>query len=364
MYSFEPSDEQKMLIDVVRRYASSDLRPAARDAEEQGQVPQALIAKGWELGTLQASIPAEFGGFGARSSLTGVLAAEELAFGDLAGALAVLAPGLFALPILAAGSDEQKRTHLPAVVDADWQPYSAALIEPKFDFDPMDLETTAVREGDDFYITGEKTYVPYADSAAALIVYARLDDRTQGFIVPKDAPGLTVGERQKLLGIHALPTFSVRLERIPVAVENLLGGPEGADITPVLDGCRLATSAMAVGLSRAAFEYARDYAKEREVFGTKIAQKQSIAFMLAEMATEIEATRLMTWEAAWMTDEGKADASKFAYLALTGAIDMAMMVTDRGVQILGGHGFVRDHPVELWMRNGRGIAALTGLAII
>jgi alkylation response protein AidB-like acyl-CoA dehydrogenase len=123
-------------------------------------------------------------------------------------------------------------------------------------------------------------------------------------------------------------------------------------------------AALAVGLSRAAYEYSRDYAKEREVFGVKVAQKQAIAFMLAEMATEIEAIRLLVWEAAWMLDNGKEDASKQAYLALTGATDMAMMVTDRAVQILGGHGYVRDHPVEMWMRNGRGIATLTGLALL
>jgi alkylation response protein AidB-like acyl-CoA dehydrogenase len=121
---------------------------------------------------------------------------------------------------------------------------------------------------------------------------------------------------------------------------------------------------MAVGLSRAAFEYSRDYAKEREVFGVKVAQKQAIAFMLAEMAVEIESIRLLTWEAAWMLDEGKPEASKHAYLALIGATDMAMMVTDRAVQILGGHGYIREHPVELWMRNGRGIPMLTGLALV
>jgi alkylation response protein AidB-like acyl-CoA dehydrogenase len=119
-----------------------------------------------------------------------------------------------------------------------------------------------------------------------------------------------------------------------------------------------------VGLSKAAFEYSRDYAKDREVFGVKVAQKQVIAFMLAEMATEIEAIRLLTWEAAWLLDNHKEDASKQAYLALTGATDMAIMVTDRAVQILGGHGYIREHPVELWLRNGRGIATFNGLAIV
>jgi alkylation response protein AidB-like acyl-CoA dehydrogenase len=127
---------------------------------------------------------------------------------------------------------------------------------------------------------------------------------------------------------------------------------------------RVGLAALATGLSRAALEYACEYAKDREVFGVKAAQKQAIAFMIAEMATEIEAIRLLNWEAAWMLDNGKDEAGKQAYLALTGAADMAMMVTDRAVQILGGHGYIREHPVELWMRNARGIATLTGLAIV
>jgi alkylation response protein AidB-like acyl-CoA dehydrogenase len=142
------------------------------------------------------------------------------------------------------------------------------------------------------------------------------------------------------------------------------GDPAGHAFAPILDVSRVALAAMALGLSRAAFEYSRDYAKDREVFGVKVAQKQAIAFMLAEMATEIEATRLLVWKAAWMLDQGKPDASKYAYLAISGATDLAMMVTDRAVQILGGHGYIREHPVEHWMRNGRGIATLTGLAMI
>ena len=146
--------------------------------------------------------------------------------------------------------------------------------------------------------------------------------------------------------------------------QDRLGGPEGHDFEPILASMRIACSASAVGLAKAALEYSRDYAKEREVFGVKIAQKQAIAFMLAEMATEIEAIRLLTWEAAWKMDNKKDDAFIEAYLASMGAVDMAMMVTDRAVQILGGHGYIREHPVEMWMRNGRGIAMLTGLVMV
>lgn len=364
MFDFEPTEEQQMLVDAVKRFASSDLRPKAHDADEEGQFPDRLIEKGWELGYVQASIPEDFGGFGERSLVTGVLAAEEMAWGDFSGALAVLAPGLFALPISIAGSPKQKEQYLPEIVEGEWQPYSAALIEPAFDFDSQALQTTAVKEGDAYILNGEKIYVPYADIAPMILVYASLEGQTQGFLVPGDASGLAVGERQKLMGINALPVFKVKLEGVHVPAENRLGGPDGHDFAPILDASRVALASMAVGISRAAFEYARDYAKDRDVFGVKVAQKQAIAFMLAEMATEVEAIRLLVWEAAWMLDQGKPDASKQAYLALTGATDMAMMVTDRAVQVLGGHGYIREHPVELWMRNGRGIATLTGLALV
>jgi len=361
MYSFEPSEEQKMLIDAVSRYATSDLRPAAHDAEENKELPPKLISKGWELGVLQASIPEAYGGFGERSAVTGVLAAEAMAYGDLAGALAVGIPGLFALPVLLIGSEEQKKRYLPPVIEADWRAYTAALIEPSFDFDPNDLKTTAIAKGADYILNGEKTFVPFAANAEAMIVYAKLDGVTKGFIVPKGAAGLRVGEeREKYMGLNALPFYKVTLDDLKVPQANLLPG----DFAAVLDASRLALAAMAIGVAKAAYEYSRDYAKERDVFGVKVAQKQAIAFMLAEMATEIEAIRLLTWEAAWMSDTNKEDASKQAYLSATGAMDMAMMVTDRAVQILGGHGYIREHPVEMWMREGRGFAMFTGLAIV
>ena len=364
MYSFEPSDEQKMLIDAVSRYASSDLREAARDAEEENHIPPELIEKGWEMGVLQASIPEESGGFGEYSALTGVLAAEEMAWGDLAGTMAVMLPGLYVLPIFLSGSEEQKREFIPTVIEAEWKPYTAAMMEATFDFDPNDLDTVAEENGGGYMLNGEKVFVPYADDAVSMIVYARLNGLSQGFIVPKGAEGLEVGERQKLLGINALPMYSVRLDSVKIPKVNRIGGDEGHDFEPVVDSTRLALASMACGVAKAAYEYSRDYAKDRDVFGVKVAQKQAIAFMLAEMATEIEAIRLLVWEAAWMVDNGKAEASKSAYLALTGAADMAMMVTDRAVQILGGHGYIREHPVEMWMRNGRGFSAFIGLAMV
>jgi alkylation response protein AidB-like acyl-CoA dehydrogenase len=364
MYGFEPSDEQKMLLDAINRYTSNDVRPAAHDANEAEMLPGELIEKGWELGILQASIPDEFGGFGDHSTVTGVLAAEALAWGDLSAAMAILTPSLFSLPILLCGSEKQKREYLPPVIEAEWKPYSAALVEPHFDFDPNDLRTISVETDDSFLISGEKVFVPYGKDAEFFVVYAKLNDSTQGFIVPAESAGIEIDSRQPLMGINALPLYKMHFSEVSVPKHNRLGGEEGHNFAPILAASRVCVAALGVGLSNAAFEYSREYAKDRDVFGVKVAQKQAIAFMLAEMATEIESIRLLTWEAAWMLDQGKEEASKFAYLAHTGAIDMAMMVTDRAVQILGGHGYIREHPVEMWMRSARGISAFTGLAMV
>lgn len=362
MYSFEPSEEQQMLIEAVGKYAVNDLRPAAHDAEETRELPRKLVEKGWELGFLQASAPEAYGGFGERNAVTGVLAVEEMAFGDLAGALAVMTPSLFATPILLGGSEEQKQEYLPKIVGGDWAPYTAALMEMSFDFDPNALKTSAKANGDNYTLNGEKVFAPFAKDAEALIVYANLDGVTQGFIVKKGSAGLSISEdREKVMGLNALPMYRVKLENVTA---DRLGGASGHDFELILSAMRVASAAAALGVARSSFEYAKNYAKEREAFGVKIAQKQAIAFMLAEMATEMEAIRLLTWEAAWKLDTGREDAANAAYLAFTGACDMAMMVTDRGVQIYGGHGYIRENPVELLMRNGRGFPMLLGLAIV
>lgn len=363
MYSFEPSDDQKTLLEAVRRFAARELRPAMRPAEEAGELPSALMRSGWELGLLPASIPEEFGGFGERSVMTGVLAAEELAWGDLAGALALMAPNLVALPVLARGSAEQKKSLLPGFAADSFRPASAALMEPRFDFDAGALETRAVRRNGEYVLSGTKCNVPWAAESEWMLVYAALDGPTQAFLVEKGTPGLVVGERERNMGLSALPLYSVELRGCVVPGPRRLGGEAGADLSVVLDASRVAWGALAVGVGRAAYEYALDYAKKRQAFGEAIAQRQSIAFMLAEMATEVEAARLLVWEAAWLLDQGK-DASREACLARTLADDMALMVADRAVQVLGGHGYIRELPVELWLRNARAFAVLEGLAIV
>lgn len=365
MYSFEPTEEQRMLMNAVGHYSNNVLRTAGREAEESGKLQKKILEKGWDLGILQGSIPERYGGFGEHSLVTGVLAIEELAYGDLAATFTIGMPGLFALPILLGGSEEQKQDYLTLIVKNKWQPFTSALIEKTFDFDPMALKTTAHKVNDIYILEGEKDFVPYTLEAEAFILYARLDNQTQGFILPRGVEGLSISsDREKLMSLNSLPLHHMTLHDVKIPLDNRLGGIAGHNFELILSSMRVAQSAAAIGVAKAAFEYSRAYAKEREAFGVKIGQKQAIAFMLAEMCTEIEATRLLTWEAAWKIDHEKDGATTDAYLASVNAMDMVMMVTDRAVQILGGHGYIRDHPVEMWMRNGRGFSMFTGFIMV
>ncbi|MBU0703459.1 MAG: acyl-CoA dehydrogenase family protein [Chloroflexi bacterium] len=364
MISFSMTEEQKMIVDAVSRFATREMREAARECDETGKIPQKLIDTAWEMGLVASHVPEKYDGFGdEHSALTGVLVAETLAYGDLSIALHAMAPGLLAFPILVGGTEEQKAEYLPLFCDVAFEPATAALIEPRYDFDPHELATTAVLEGDEYVLNGQKCYVPLAAGANRILVWAAEDGATQGFIVPRGAPGLEIGEREKNMGIKALATYELALNDCRVPAANKLGGAAGCDFGRILNYSRAALAAMAVGMANAAYEYAREYAKEREAFGEPIASRQAIAFMLAEMAIEVDATRLMAWEAAWKLDRGE-DATKECYLAKSYADGMVLTVTDRAVQVLGGHGYIREHPVELWLRNGRGFTTFDGMATV
>jgi acyl-CoA dehydrogenase len=364
MISFSMTEEQKMIVDAVSRFATREMREAARECDETGEIPQKLIDTAWELGLIASNVPEKYGGFGdEHSALTGVLVAEVLAYGDLSIAMHAMAPGLLAFPVLEGGTDEQKTEYLPVFCDATFAPATAALIEPRYDFDPNELATVATLDGGEYVLNGQKCYVPLAADAKRLLIWAAEDGATQGFIVPQGTPGLEVGEREKNMGIKALATYELALNGCRVPKADKLGGEAGCDFDRMLNYSRVGLAALAVGMAKAAYEYAREYAKEREAFGEPIASRQAIAFMLAEMAIEVDATRLMAWEAAWKLDRGE-DATKECYLAKSYADDMVLTVTDGAVQVLGGHGYIREHPVELWLRNGRGFATFDGMAVV
>jgi acyl-CoA dehydrogenase len=363
MYSFDPTEEQKMVVNAAKKLAAKEFRGRMRNADEAGEPDPEWMREGWELSLLSGSIPEQYGGFGEHSALTWILAVEELAWGDLSATLSLAAPNLIALPVLLCGTEEQKQQMLPAFCSETYGYGSAALLEPRFDFDPYSLKTTVTKKNGDYILCGIKCNVPFAAESDRILIYANYEGRSQGFLVSKGTPGLTIKEREQNMGMRAFPLYTVELQDCAIPASQRLGGEAGCDFPLLLNSSRVALSAMALGVARAAYEYALDYTKQRKAFGEAIAQRQSIAFMLAEMITEIEAARMLVWEAAWSLDQGK-ETTHEAYLAMNFSSDMALMVTDRAVQMLGGYGFVRDHPVELWLRNARGFAVMEGIAIV
>jgi alkylation response protein AidB-like acyl-CoA dehydrogenase len=266
------------------------------------------------------------------------------------------------------GTDAQRTRFLAPLASHSFVAATAALMEPAFDFDPIALSTTAELSLGGYLINGTKCYVPLAAECQMILAYALLGagqgfSAVQGFLVPRNSPGLKIAEREKNMGLKALATFEVTFDQCRVPAENRLGEENGINFARLLSESRVAMAALAVGVARAAFDYARDYAKERKAFGAAIASKQAIAFMLSEMAIEVDAMRLLGWEAASWLDKGR-DAVKESYQARNYAAAAALTVADNAVQILGGHGYIREHPVEMWLRNARAFAVVEGLAIV
>jgi len=359
---FEPTEEQALVVATVRQFAANEIRPRARAADEAKAPAREAVAAAHALGLIANALPSRFGGGGERSAVLGALVAEELAWGDLACALAILSPALIAFPVADFGSAAQQAAWLPRHTGDAFVPGALALLEPAFGADPFRPRTQAKRDGAHYVLDGRKCMVPWLDGGDGVLVFADEGGRPQGFLVPRDADGLTAAP-ESYMGIQALPTVELALAGVRVPAEARLGGERGSDLARVIARGRVALAALGVGVARAAFEVARDYAKEREAFGTKIGQKQAIAFLLAQMAIEIDGARLLTWEAAWHLDQG-ADALREATLALDQVRRIGLEVSDGAVQVLGGHGYIREYLPELHLRNARGFASFEALALV
>ena len=360
MISFKATDEQDVVRDAMHEFAEQVLRPRAREADEASRVPEELFAQSSELGLVSTQLPASVGGGEARSPITNAILLEELAWGDATLALAVLAPAAFAFAIADQGSEEQRRALLPAFCGPAFHAASLALVEPGPLFDPALPRTFAEPKGESgFVLSGAKSFVPLADRASHFLVVARNNGGRDAFVVPRDAEGLSISEPEKNLGLRALPTATLHLERVPLPASARLGGASGCDVQRIVDAARTALAAVQVGLSRAVLEYAVPYARERRAFDQAIGQKQSIAFRLADMHIETEAQRWLTWKAASQLEQGLC-ATRAAHHARLYAAQQSMWIADQGVQVLGGHGFIREHPVEMWYRNARTLGVLEG----
>ena len=368
MISFEPTEEQQIARDAMHDFAESALRPVARECDEAASLPTSLLDEIHQLGLCSTQLPGAYGGGDEpRSPVTNALVLEELAWGDTGLALAAVAPAAFAFAVADHGTDEQKRALLPLFAGAKFHAASLAVIEAGPATDAALPRTLAEPKGAGFVLSGAKRFVPLADRASHFLVIARNNGGVDAFVVPRDAGGLSIGAPDAKLGLRALSTASLELERVELPASARLGGAAGCDVRRILDASRTAIAAALTGLARGVLEYAVPYAKEREAFGQAIAQKQAIAFRLADMHIETESMRWLTWKAASQLEYGRpatraghGSATRAAHHAHAYAAEQAMWIADEGIQVLGGHGFIREHPVEMWYRNARTLSVLEG----
>ncbi len=357
--SFALTDEQKALRALAREFAEKEIRPRAAEYDQQQTHPADVIAKAHEVGLMNPHIPVELGGLGLRG-FEGMLIGEELSWGCAGIAVSIVANTLGAAPLLLAGSEEQRRRWLPPLLE---QPIlcSFALTEPDAGSDAARIKTTAERRGDEYVLNGSKMFITNAGHAAWSVVFASTD-RSRGhrglsaFVVPMDAEGVTLERHLDKMGQRATDTSAFALRDVVVPAANRLGAEgEGFKIAmQTLDFTRPGTAAGAVGVAQAAFELAVEYAKERVTFDVPIAMHQGVSFLIADMATEIEAARLLTWQAAWMLDAGYGRrATLYSSFAKRFAADTAMKVTTDAVQVFGGYGYTKEYPVEKLMRDAK-----------
>lgn len=357
---FDLSEEQRMWQHAVHQFVADVVRPKAQEVDETGQFNWEAVRKGGPLGLLGLNIPEEYGG-AAVDAISAAIAIEELGWGCGSTALAFAAHnGLGTLPLVLYGSEELKQTWLPKVASGTGRLAALALTEPGAGSDLQGgVSTRAVKAGNEWVINGAKMWCTNAGIAEYIITLVRTDPRGGSrslsmILVPTDTPGLHIGPPEKKMGLHGSPTHAVTYDNVHVPLEHLVG-EEGYGLhqaLATLDSGRISIGALAVGLAQAAFEYARDYAKERRAFGQRIADFEAIQWMLADAATEIEAARALVYRAAWLKEQ-KRPFGKEAAMAKLFATEMAERVCRNAIQIFGGYGYSREYPVERLYRDAR-----------
>jgi acyl-CoA dehydrogenase len=357
--SFALTEEQKALRELARDFAAKEIRPKEHEYDEKMQHPADVIAKAHEVGLMNLHIPEAQGGPGL-GCFDGMLVGEELYWGCSGIGTSISANGLGAGPVVLFGSEEQKDTWLRPLLE---EPIlcSFGLSEPGAGSDVASLKTTAVCEGDEYVLNGSKTFITNAGYAAWTVVFAKTDTRggakgMSAFIVPMDTPGVSIESHLDKMGQRSTDTSAFALQDVHIPAANRLGEEgEGFKIAmATLDFTRPGTAIGAVGVAQAAYEHSVAYAKERVTFDVPIAMHQGVNFMIADMATEIEASRLLTWQAAWMLDQGYGrKATLYSSFAKRFAADTAMKVATDAVQVFGGYGYVKEYPVEKLMRDAK-----------
>ena len=373
MIDFELTEEQRAAVDMAHDFALNELRPIAAEWDQKGEFPRELILpKAAQAGLTSAGIPEEYGG-GGLDPLTSAMVFEEMAWGCAGLATSIGANNLALAPLLIAGTEEQKQKWLAGLCD-EKNPKLAAfcLTEPEAGSDVSAIKTTAKEEGDFFVLNGQKCFITNGGISAIYTVFAQTDNGLSGFIVGGDYEGISMGRHEDKLGIRASHTAEVFFENVKVPKEDMLGAPGSAFVTVMqtLDQTRAGVAALAVGVARAAFEEANAYAKERVQFGSPIINNQAISFMLADMLINIEAGRRLYYYAGWlankMVETGKSSRRLTVASSIAKAFcgDMVMKVTTDAVQVLGGYGYMKDYPVEKYMRDAKIMQIYEGTAQI
>ena len=364
-FDLTPDEDQKMIVETVEEFADEILRPAARDADEAATYPPGLIAKAAELGITAINIPEDFDGIAAhRSAVTNALVAEALAYGDMGLALPILAPGGVASALTHWGSADQQATYLTDFAGENVPQACVAITEPHPLFDPTALKTTAVRTPSGYRLSGVKSLVPAAADGELFIVGAQLNGKPALFIVESSAQGLSV-KADPSMGIRAAALGRVELDNVSVPLSARLGedGATDADYSEAIGLARLGWAALGVGTAHAVLDHVVPYIKERQAFGEPVAHRQAVAFMCADIAIELDGLRLITWRGASRAEQGLPFAREAA-LAKRLATDKGMQIGLDGVQLLGGHGYTKEHPVERWYRDLRVIGVAEGVVVI
>lgn len=357
MLNFSLSDEQKQLQDLARKFAKEEIIPKAAHHDKSGEYPKEIAKKAWELGIMNTHVPQEYGGLGL-GVLEGCIITEELAYGCTGIATAMEANTLAAAPVIVAGNDAQKKEFLGRLTR---EPLFAAycVTEPGAGSDVSGIRTSAKKVGSDYVINGSKMWITNASVADWYFVLAYTDPSLKhkgmtGFVVPANTPGITVGKKEWNLGQRASDTRGITFEDVKVPEAYRLGKEgDGFKIAmSAFDHTRPAVSIGAVGLARRAMDEAVEYAKTRKTFGQPIASYQAISFMIADMAKDIEAARLLVYKAAWTIDQGERN-TRLAAMGKAFAADMVMRVTTDAVQVFGGYGYSEEYPVEKLMRDAK-----------
>jgi alkylation response protein AidB-like acyl-CoA dehydrogenase len=355
----DTSDEEAMILDVVRQLVKERVEPRAAEIDAKAEFPWDIKQLFAENDLLGIPFPAEYGGLGG-SFVTYVKVVEEVSKACASSALIIAVQELGALPILIGGSDEQKRRWIPDLASgATIAAY--ALTEPGSGSDAAgSMRTKARRDGDHYVLDGSKIWITNGSVADVVTVFAVTDpakgpNGISAFVVEKGTPGFTVGKLEKKMGIRGSPTVELAFENCRVPVANMLGD-EGVGFKiamKVLDKSRPGIAAQALGIAQGALDYATEYTKQRVAFGKPISQQQGLQFMLADMKTEVEAARLLLYEAARKCDENSPDVTTWAAMAKLKCGDVAMSVTTDAVQLLGGYGYSTEYPVERMMRDAK-----------